>query len=489
MMRRGFSLVELILAIFILGIGMISVAALFPAGIIQQQYAEDDVYGPIVAKHALSVLRTRLGQEDFGTFEEFTPVGASNIVRDPVPLNRTGARSGPPTVSGDWTWKRPGLCVDDNPATAGVDEAGMYDIFSLLHTAQQGNRALATPLARAGFGRQLSDVPSGIPYSSSSTDFLYGIPYNRARYDQKRDTRETNHVWTFGSRPAGTAGTFTGSPPRVGDATNPNNGPVEPGIFFTQRERYWPQPAEGTGRVDAPRYVWDCMFRRLNGKVQVAIFVYRVAKLNSSPNAAGTPYVTVPLDARADADFGSRLADRPPIPHWVSSRAGSLSNLRRTAGEGLGNPWGAGGLDAKPGSTLNSSKYGPGLDDSGVPGTGPVSATDDSSLLGLGYSDQWQSGGQWLVDFYGNVHHVVSGRNTIGDGPVFLARPVPLQPFSEALFDVDNSTIGTGVAGGILALPQSGGDAPNGIQDLWFVPRWDANDNDLMPVYATVEEL
>ena len=55
MMRRAFSLVELILAIFILGIGMISVAALFPAGIIQQQFAEDDVYGPIVANHALSV--------------------------------------------------------------------------------------------------------------------------------------------------------------------------------------------------------------------------------------------------------------------------------------------------------------------------------------------------------------------------------------------------------------------------------------------------
>jgi hypothetical protein len=84
---------------------------------------------------------------------------------------------------------------------------------------------------------------------------------------------------------------------------------------------------------------------------------------------------------------------------------------------------------------------------------------------------------------------VVSGRSTIADGPVFLARPVPLQPFSEALFDADNSAIGSNVAGGILALPRSGGDAPQGIQDLWFVPRWDANDNELVPVYATVEEL
>ena len=35
--RLGFSLIELLLAIFILGVGVISVAAVFPAGIIQQR--------------------------------------------------------------------------------------------------------------------------------------------------------------------------------------------------------------------------------------------------------------------------------------------------------------------------------------------------------------------------------------------------------------------------------------------------------------------
>ena len=107
MNRRGFSLVELILAIFILGIGMISVAALFPAGIVQQQYAEDEVYGPIVAKHAVSFLRTRLSQDDFGTFEEFTPLSSSDVVRDPVPLTRVTARTEPATISGDWRTPTP----------------------------------------------------------------------------------------------------------------------------------------------------------------------------------------------------------------------------------------------------------------------------------------------------------------------------------------------------------------------------------------------
>ncbi len=39
--RRGFSLIELLMAIFILGIGLISIASLLPAGIVLQQRAED----------------------------------------------------------------------------------------------------------------------------------------------------------------------------------------------------------------------------------------------------------------------------------------------------------------------------------------------------------------------------------------------------------------------------------------------------------------
>lgn len=490
MRRRGFSLVELILAIFILGIGMISVAALFPAGIVQQQYAEDEVYGPIVAKHAMSLLRSRLAQDDFGSFEEFSPVGNAVIARDPVPLDRTTARTGPATISGDWTWKRPGLCVADNAVTSGIDEAGMYDIFSLILTAQRvgphptyGSK-LRTPASPPTYGRQLSDLPNGLAYASTASDALYGIPYNRAKYDLLRDVRAPNFTWTFGARPA------SGMPPRVGDPSNAGNALNEAGVFVTQRERYWPQPMDGVGQVPPPRYLWDCMFRRLNGRVQVAVFVYRLGKLNASPNAAGTPYVAVPVDATADPAFGGAMAGRPPIPVWASSRAGSLANLSRAAGIGSGNAWGAGGLDAKPaagGTTIDASRFGPGLDDTGVPGTGPLASIDDSSKLGLGYSDQWQTTGQWLVDFYGNVHRVASGRATTADGPVLLAKPVPLQPFSEALFDADNAD--TSMGGGVLAIPGSGGDAPKGIQDLWFVPRWDAADNEFIPVYATVEEL
>ena len=56
--RRAFNLVELLLAVFILGIGIIGISALFPAGIAQQRQANDDIMGPIVADNAMAILRT-----------------------------------------------------------------------------------------------------------------------------------------------------------------------------------------------------------------------------------------------------------------------------------------------------------------------------------------------------------------------------------------------------------------------------------------------
>ncbi len=67
--RRGFSLIEVLLSVFILGIGVISIAALFPAGIAQQRQSVDDITGPIVAQNALAILRTKLRPADFGTLE------------------------------------------------------------------------------------------------------------------------------------------------------------------------------------------------------------------------------------------------------------------------------------------------------------------------------------------------------------------------------------------------------------------------------------
>ena len=78
--RQGFSLIELLIAIFILGIGIISIAALFPAGIAQQQKSTDDLIGSIVARNALTIIRSKLNQEDFGDPRDFVGNGWSSNV-------------------------------------------------------------------------------------------------------------------------------------------------------------------------------------------------------------------------------------------------------------------------------------------------------------------------------------------------------------------------------------------------------------------------
>ncbi len=115
--RRAFSLVELLLAVFILGIGIIGISALFPAGIAQQRQANDDIMGPIVADNAMAILRTKLNPEWFGTMEEF---GSADLIFPNVSAPVTHHS----TVPGDWEWKRPGFLFKKISTDANIDERG-----------------------------------------------------------------------------------------------------------------------------------------------------------------------------------------------------------------------------------------------------------------------------------------------------------------------------------------------------------------------------
>ena len=456
--NRAFTLVELVIAIFILGIGMISIASLFPAGIKQQEIAEDDVYGPLVARHAMELLRTRLKQEDFGCFEDFS--SETLTVRDPIPLGNVSATGAVSTIAKDWIWKRPGFVTADDTNSNDRDEAGMYDIFSYYGTRRSTSRSYSGSNPP---GMISSATLSDVPIASTGNHRLYGIPYNREIYDQQLNVGLANYAWTFADRSI-PSGTSTGNALR------------EPAVFITQRERYWPMPANAVGVTPTPRYVWDCMFRRFNGRILVGMFVYRVIPANGlmggNPNTM-TPYVS----AAVARDMNPDVTNYPPIPQWVSSRSPS-STLTATN-------WGAGGLDANVGTSSDTSKYSPFRDDCAVPGTVPTA--EETALT---YPETWQQPGQWMIDQYNNVHHVIEGRRTHVDGPVILAKPVPRQPYSNSLFDITNRSTTSGTQGRAkLATPGSGGDAAFGIQDLWFVPTYDANGNQLLPVYACVEEL
>jgi len=498
--NRAFSLVELIIAIFILGIGMISIASLFPAGIKQQEIAEDDVYGPLVARHAMELLRTRLKQEDFGCFEDFSDAAGGTSKVDLIPLGNTaasGASPYTPTIAKDWIWKRSGFITVDDTTTSDRDEAGMYDIFSYYGTRRNiGGTRTTSPSALPGnftSSTLLTDVSFTTGFGSQQNK-IFGIPYNRERFDEQMDVSKVNYAWTF----ADSGIPKSGAAP---SGTSTGNAFREPAVFFTQRERYWPMPANAVGVTPTPRYVWDCMFRRFNGRILVGMFVYRVIPANGlmggNPNTM-TPYVSAAVTSTLDPNNATRISKYPPIPQWVSSRV-SPANLLRSEDPGKGNKWGAGGLDAKVGKSIDTNNYSAFRDDCAVPGTGPSKTTDPAALS---YSDTWQIPGQWMIDQYNNVHHVLEGKRTTHDGPVILAKPVPRQPYSNALIEattapernnntkVNKEILEPGAEDtALLATPGSGGDGVLGIQDLWFVPPYDANGNQLLPVYACVEEL
>ena len=130
--KRGFSLIEMLLAIFILGIGIISIATLFPAGIAQQQKSTDDIIGPIVARNAMTLIRSRVDQEDFGGAEAFDARWSPELCA--FTLTDIGNINPWPTICGDWMWRRPTIIKDDfgeDDDPIAVSQRGAIDFFAI----------------------------------------------------------------------------------------------------------------------------------------------------------------------------------------------------------------------------------------------------------------------------------------------------------------------------------------------------------------------
>lgn len=331
--RRAFSLVEVLLAIFILGVGVISIAALFPAGIAQQRLSVDEIMGPTVANNAIALIRTKVRAIDFAW--HFAP--------------------GHQSVQGDWPWAR--------PAFYGIDT-------------------------------NVSPAESSINlFINADTDTE--LPYN-------------TDIWTSG-------------PPEVN---------------FTLGERCYPMmplenrddPTQGfSAGVDghSPQYIWTPMFRRFQGKMYVAIFVYRVSGTSSmmyKPTQA-LPYMKI---LQGDATHP-------------------------------GGPWAAGaGSSTNPinGSTGGGMAYNPDNPD-----------------------QAWQEPRQWLLDQNLNVHRVAASyrENDSLSSPVRVELVRPVAPLTGAKAYYPSSANGAPVTTGV-------------VQRLWFMPLRDGEFT-LTPVYLTVKEL
>jgi prepilin-type N-terminal cleavage/methylation domain-containing protein len=384
---RGFSLIEVLLAIFILGVGVISIAALFPAGIAQQRASVDDSLGPTIANNAISLLRTKLRREDFGTFEQFgvAPVDTPHY-----------------TIPGDFGWLRPAFIFDDDLTTPDLNESGAINIFS------QGT---------AGAGWDATERAAGYPASSP---VLVGIPYNTVRFD---------------------------------NPLTPAFDPAPPRILFSQTERYYPASTQNTTiDVGKPQYVWDCMFRRFQGKIMVAIFVYRVAQ----PGGGGALYTVAPNPANP------ALSPLPIALDFIDN----VGTFQNTDVSYLG-PWDTGGIDDDT-TTLTDNSFVGGLD-------GGIAYNPDD------HRHCWMESKQWLLDQNNNIHRVLGAEREDED----VANPVEVE-LVRAVASVPPSnvfSVGTG----------AGTSVTDVVTEVWYIPvshtDIDGNPLTLTPVYVTVKEL
>ena len=325
---------------FILGIGVISIAALFPAGIAQQRQSVDDITGPIVAQNALAILRTKLRLEDFGFGSGYT-------------------------VDGDFAWSRPAVFIDDVTLPGGTFvPRGSVSIFN--------DGSLPNP------------TNSEVLWNS----FLYGA--------------------------------------------NP------PTIIITQRERYYPMRSINSGdpRPPKPQYVWDCMFRRFQGKVMVAIFVYRTTIVGGGNVNYAVPPNPNPF-----------YPNEPPMPMSLN-----ITTSEIWADEGA---WDADGDQFIRGTKADE----------------PYNTADQRQ--------SWQEPGQWILDQNNNLHRVLSQNRESANQSVMveLIRPVPSLPDLPVYF-LDRTTLDPTTA--------------NVVSNIFYIPREVTLDGvpvRLTTVYVTVREL
>ena len=250
--NRAFSLIEVLMSIFILGIGVIAIASLLPAGIKQQQNAKNDAYGPVVADSALATLRSRLSPSDFGGDDQLRDTTAPDNLRASV-LNFFQY-----LPTGDFEWTRPtwwyGQATDDpSPLLPPSLLRGAVHPF-MCPIGVQSHDTFWTQGATDGFGNNFTGIPVDAPNASPMN-----LPGNPSLFPRNVPSSPFEGA---------TPGSFN-----YQELVDPDpSASLDLHFFLSREDRSWPQDS------DTPEYYWDCAFQRSNGSIQVAIFVYRVTE-------------------------------------------------------------------------------------------------------------------------------------------------------------------------------------------------------------------
>ena len=97
------------MSVFILGIGVIAIASLLPAGIKQQQNSRDISAGPVVAQAAIGLLRSKFSPSDFGGDDFAASCNTPGAEGQPSCFGNSGLTANYfcNSTPGDFNWTRP----------------------------------------------------------------------------------------------------------------------------------------------------------------------------------------------------------------------------------------------------------------------------------------------------------------------------------------------------------------------------------------------
>lgn len=414
--RRAFSLIEVLMSVFILGIGVIAIASLLPAGIKQQQNSRDISAGPVVAQAAIGVLRSKFSPSDFGGDDLVSSCNTPPFESEPLCFDNSGITANYfcNNTPGDFNWTRPARWapsflhpkgavhpfVAPPPGLGGSDSMWWNEYVPPFNSSSSSVSDADSPC----FNR---DLDSGVNFTSRLSS--RNIPLN-------------SNDWPCGKQPSSSILDQTADP-RIFN------------WFITQEERQWPSDAIN------PKYYWDCMFRKVNGVVEVAIFVYRLL--------GGLPGGLVDSDSDGFTYPGSRR------PHgvWLGGECGDaeipLDDHRHF--------WRSGQRVVRGLSTL--------------PSPFDTQAPDYMNR-------QWQIPGQLILDEFGGIHRVIRGRTSANSDEVEFASPI-LTPLLE---EIVPNPVNPDAPDVIFQSPQT-------IRQIWFVPVLERGGRRIEPVYITVETL